>query len=92
MTSNQFFEEFRDDDRTVSAGCIIAVTPEPPIVHDGAIHCRALRAVRLSPAAEELVTPVLLSAEYLGTHCRQVTEARAREVEPVIFRFLDRLA
>jgi hypothetical protein len=92
MTSYQFFEEFRDDDRTISSGSIIAIAPEPPIVHDGAVHCRALRTVRPSPTDAELVAPILLSAEYLGTHCRQVTEERAREVEPVIFQFLDRLA
>ena len=92
MSGYQFYEEFRDDERTVSAGNIIAVTTDAPIVHEGGIHCHVLRTMRPPEGGAELVAQALLRAEYLGTHCRAVSEERAREVEPVIFAYLDRLA
>jgi hypothetical protein len=35
---------------------------------------------------------ILFNAEYLGTRCRGVTEARARKIHPKLFEFLEGLA
>lgn len=93
MQGYQFYEEFRDEaTREISADHVIAVSPSDPVVREGAVVCNAFRTMRSPESGEDVIATVLLAAEYLGTHCREVSEARARELKPELFEYLDRLA
>ena len=92
MHGYQFYEEFRDDAREVSLEHVIAVTGAEPVVREGAVVCNAFRTMKSPESGTDVIAGVLLSAEYLGTQCREISEERARTLQPELFEYLDRLA
>ena len=93
MQGYQFYEEFRDESLEVSAESVIAVTQQSePVVREGAVVCNAFRTMKSPETGTDMIAGVLLAAEYLGTHCKEVSEERAREIQPQLFEYLDRLA
>jgi hypothetical protein len=92
MQGFQFYEEFRDETLVVSADHVIAIPETEPIVREGAVVCNAFRTMKSPETGTDMIAGVLLAAEYLGTHCKEVSEERAREIQPQLFEYLDRLA
>ena len=92
MQGFQFYEEYRDDGLEVSADNVIAVPSFDPVVREGAVVCNAFRTMKSPENGSDMIASVLLAAEYLGTHCKEVSEERAREIQPELFEYLDRLA
>ena len=92
MQGFQFYEEFRDESLAVSADHVIAISETEPIVREGAVVCNAFRTMKSPETGTDMIAGVLLAAEYLGTHCREVSEERAREIQPQLFEYLDTLA
>ena len=93
MQAYQFFEEFKNPSRLHSAGNVIAIQIGCGMfVKDGEIFLRAVCAEEEWTTPNSPVVSTLFSAEYLGTHCRHVSEARARAIHPKLFEYLDNLA
>ncbi|HJU90116.1 MAG TPA: hypothetical protein VJ672_12025 [Gemmatimonadaceae bacterium] len=96
MRGYRFFEEYVDETRSQSLQSVIAVqTFEGPWVKEGGVCFPAV----CSPSAggktfekNSAVIRLMFNAEYLGTHCRRITEAQARTIHPKLFEYLDSLA
>jgi hypothetical protein len=94
MQGYRFFEEYTDDRRAQSAGNVIAIHIDgDSFVQEGGICYGALCADDEStPVRNAPILARLFNAEYLGTHCRRISEARARVIHPKLFEYLDSLA
>ena len=93
MHGYRFFEEFINKSQDQSAGNVIAIRiGSDSFVQEGGICLSALCAVRDVGEADGAVFARLFNAEYLGTHCRLVSEERARAMQPQLFEYLDTIA
>lgn len=93
MRGYRFFEEYRDEQRRDSVGSVIAIdVGNGPFVQEGGVCYRAVCANQDDPVRKGPVHMVLFNAEYLGSHCRRISEHKARELHPEIFTFLESLA
>ena len=93
MRGYRFFEEFMNEQREQSAGNVIAVPlGDGPFVGEGTVLLHAVGAADPAKKKNASVAPSIFEAEYLGTRCRHVTEAHARNVHPRLFEYLDTLA
>jgi hypothetical protein len=89
----QFFEEYADNGLQQSAGNVVAILlSDELVVKDGKVLFRALCADESSVTPNSPVAMTFFDAEYLGTHCRRIDEARARNIHPRLFEVLDTLA
>ncbi|MDQ6830998.1 MAG: hypothetical protein M3081_19215 [Gemmatimonadota bacterium] len=88
-----FFEEYEDQAFQQSAGNVIAVYfSNELVIKDGNVLFRAVCADEECQTPNGPVTPTFFEAEYLGTHCRKISEERARDIHPKLFEYLDTLA
>lgn len=93
MHGYRFFEEYRDDTMQASSGNVIAVNlGAGSFVQHGGVCYRAVVPAPERGVPNSPVTMSLFNAEYLGTRCRHVSEARARKIHPKLFEFLEGLA
>ncbi|MEJ7809384.1 MAG: hypothetical protein WKG32_03105 [Gemmatimonadaceae bacterium] len=93
MRGVRFFEEYSVWEECGSAGNVIAVhLTHDPLFEAGGLCLSAVAASAESRTPNSPVTPTYFSAEYLGKRCRGITEARAREIHPRLFEYLDRVA
>jgi hypothetical protein len=93
MNGYKFFEEYRDEAMQASSGNVIAVNlGAGSFVQHGGVCYRAVVPAPERGIPNSPVTMILFNAEYLGTRCRGVTEARARKIHPKLFEFLEGLA
>lgn len=93
MRGYRFFEEFSDDDLRRSSGNVIAVDMHgESFVQEGGVCYRALCAFPDDGEPNSPVLERLFNAEYLGVRCRRISEARARQIHPRLFHYLDTLA
>ena len=93
MQPYRFFEEYADRDLQQSAGNVVAIRLEDGLViKDGRVLVRAVCAGEHGTRPNSPVTATFFEGEYLGTHCRRITEARARTIHPKLFEYLDTLA
>ena len=94
MHGYRFFEEYRDEGRRDSLNSVVAIDVEKgPFVQEGGVCYRAVCTDReKNEPGHKAVRMVLFNAEYLGTHCRRISEQRARELHPEVFSFLESLA
>ncbi|MEP6692828.1 MAG: hypothetical protein ABJD07_16845 [Gemmatimonadaceae bacterium] len=91
--SIHFFEEYAGHDLQQSAGNVIAIYfTDELVIKDGKVLFRAVCAGDEAMRPNSPVTPTLFDAEYLGSHCRKISEARARDIHPRLFAYLDTLA
>jgi hypothetical protein len=92
MRGYRFYEEYGSE-REQSCGNVIALRlSESAFIQPGAICLQAICADGTTTAPNSPVQPRYVNVEYLGKHCRRITEARARELHPRLFEFLDGLA
>lgn len=92
MRGFRFFEEY-DQLSEVSAGNVIALRlGSHGFTEPGAICYEAVCAEEDARLPNSPVRPTFVNVEYLGRHCRRITEARARDIHPRLFEFLDTLA
>ena len=94
MRGYRFFEEYHEDTE-VSAGNVIALNVglgESAFIQPGAICFEAVCADGNARSPNSPVKPTYVNVEYLGKRCRRITEARARDIHPRLFEFLDALA
>jgi hypothetical protein len=93
MRGYRFFEEFTNKTQDQSAGNVIAIRLDSDsFVQEGGICLSALCAERDVGESNGAVFARLFNAEYLGTHCRLVSEERARAIQPKLFEYLDSIA
>jgi hypothetical protein len=94
MHGYRFFEEYRDEGRKDSLNSVVAIdVGRGPFVQEGGVCYRAVCTDReKSDVGQRGVRMVLFNAEYLGTHCKRISEQRARELHPEVFSFLESLA
>jgi hypothetical protein len=93
MHGYRFFEEFTNESQAQSAGNVIAIRiGSDSFVQEGGVCLSALCAVRDVGESNGAVFTRLFNAEYLGTHCRIVSEERARAMQPKLFEYLDTIA
>ncbi len=92
MHGYQFYE---DVERPLggSAGEIIAIRlDQEGFVQEGAVCFPALQSKPEPRSGGDRVLSTFFNVEYLGAHCRPVSEERARAVNPLLFKYLDTLA
>lgn len=96
MDGYRFFEEYLDESRRQSLNSVIAVaTFEEPLVKEGGVCFPAIcvpSVGRKNAEQTAAVQRLMFNAEYLGTHCRHISEAKARTIHPKLFEYLDNLA
>lgn len=97
MRGYRFFEEYVDETRSQSLQSVIAVqTFEGPWVKEGGVCFPAVCSPSVGAGKtgdkNSAVTSLMFNVEYLGTHCRHISEAQARTIHPKLFEYLDRLA
>jgi hypothetical protein len=93
MHGYRFFEEFTNESQAQSAGNVIAIRiGSDSFVQEGGVCLSALCAERDVGQSSGAVFTRLFNAEYLGTHCRIVSEERARAMQPKLFEYLDTIA
>ena len=94
MHGYRFFEEYRDEGRKDSLNSVVAIdVGRGPFVQEGGVCYRAVCTDReKNEVGQRGVRMVLFNAEYLGTHCRRVSEERARAIQPKLFEYLDTIA
>jgi hypothetical protein len=93
MRGYRFFEELTNTSLGQSAGNVIAIrVGGDSFVQEGGICLSALCAMREVGEPSGAVFSRLFNAEYLGTHCRRVSEERARAMQPKLFEYLDTIA
>ncbi|MGI8844204.1 MAG: hypothetical protein ACR2HZ_10925, partial [Gemmatimonadaceae bacterium] len=90
MRGYNYFEEYTSTQRAASTGNVIAV-PETlrSFVQPGGICLPVVCAGEDESSPNSPVSPTFLLAEYLGTHCKRVTEVRARSIHPRLFEYLE---
>ncbi|MFN2398566.1 MAG: hypothetical protein ABR543_07980 [Gemmatimonadaceae bacterium] len=90
----RFFEEYHDRTHAESLGNVIAVwmMAGPPFVKHGGVCFNAVCASKAPHRPNSAVDATYLEAEYLGTHCKHISEARARAIHPRLFEYLDKLS
>ncbi|MDQ3673294.1 MAG: hypothetical protein M3365_02830 [Gemmatimonadota bacterium] len=92
MRGFKFFEEYEEYERG-SAGNVIALKlSERSFIQPGAICFEAVCADEHARIPNSPVRPSYVNVEYLGKRCRRISEARARDIHPRLFEFLDALA
>lgn len=92
MRGYRFFEEFNDEGRRNSSGNVIALDMHgESFVQEGGVCYRALCAFPDPGEPNRPVFERLFNAEYLGSRCRRISEDRAREIHPRLFKVLDAL-
>lgn len=84
MKDIRFYEEFTSKRRGLSAGTVVAIGL-PNILGDGTFE--AVGAVFERPNSP--VTSISVHCSYLFFNCKRVSEQRAREVHPELFKYLD---
>ncbi|HJR40764.1 MAG TPA: hypothetical protein VJ812_01660 [Gemmatimonadaceae bacterium] len=96
MHGYRFFEEYVDESRQQSLQSVIAVqTFEGPWVKEGGVCFPAVCSPSVGSKSAERnseVTRLMFNVEYLGTHCRRISEAQARSIHPKLFEYLDTMA
>lgn len=96
MRGYRFFEEYADKTRAQSLGSVIAVQmTDGPYVKEGGVCFPAVCAAPDKSSAVERngsVMRLMFNVEYLGTHCRRISEAQARSIHPKLFEYLDTMA
>ena len=93
MRGLRFFEEYTDAARAHSAGTVIAIDMlGRSFVQEGGVCFDALSASDESGPPNGPVLQRWCNAEYLGSRCRSISEARARKIHPRLFEYLDSLA
>ncbi len=93
MRGLRFFEEYTDAARARSAGTVVAIDMTGrSFVQEGGVCYDALSAAADGPSPNGPVLQRWCNAEYLGSRCRRVSEARARAIHPRLFEYLDSLA
>jgi hypothetical protein len=96
MHGYRFFEEYVDESRRESLKSVIAVaTFEDPLVKEGGVCFPAVcvpNVGRKSSEQSAAVMRLMFNVEYLGTHCRRISEATARTIHPKLFEYLDNMA
>ena len=90
MRGYNYFEEYTSTQRAASTGNVIAV-PETlrSFVQPGGICLPVVCAGEDESSPNSPVSPTFLLAEYLGTHCKRVTETHARSGHPRLFEYLE---
>ena len=92
MHGYQFYEDV-ERLRGAGPGEIIAIRlDEQRFVQEGGVCYPALQSQPEPESGVDRVFSTFFNVEYLGTHCRPVSEERAREVNPLLFEYLDGLA
>lgn len=92
MRGYRFFEEFNDEGRQNSSGNVIALDMHgEAFVQEGGVCYRALCAFPDTGEPNRPVLERLFNAEYLGVRCRHISEDRARQIHPRLFKVLDAL-
>jgi hypothetical protein len=101
MRGFRFFEELREgrevsierDPRADLRGNVIAVNLSGgSFIQEGAVCFPAFCTTSEERALNAAVQPTYFNVEYLGKHCRRISETRARKIHPRLFEFLDQLA
>ena len=94
MRGFRFFEEYRDETRTESLGNVIAVhlAIGGSFIQPGGVCLHAICAPEGSRTPNSPVRPTYFSAEFLGKHCRRISETRARTIHPKLFEYLEKLS
>jgi hypothetical protein len=93
MQGYEFFEDDASNGGGEYGGGIIAVRlGGESMVQEGGVLYAALCALPAAGTTEERVLSTFFNAEYLGAHCRRVSEEIARQKNPLLFAYLDRLA
>ena len=93
MRGFRFFEEYAHGGGDESTGNVIAIpTAEASFVQPGGICFQVICAPPEARAPNSPVRPAYVNVEYLGKHCRRITELRARAIHPRLFEYLDHLA
>jgi hypothetical protein len=84
----QFYEQFNDDEKTESAGKVIAVLVNR-WKHGSAGQGRIFKAVLgLAKVPNAPAVQSTVAERYLDAKCRRISEARARQIHPNVFRIL----
>ena len=92
MHGYQFYEDV-ERPRGDAGGEIIAIRlNEQRFVQEGGVCYPALQSRPEPESGTDRVLSTFFNVEYLGAHCVPVTEERAREVNPILFKYLDGLA
>lgn len=92
MQQYRFFEEYTNTSLQQSAGNVIAIQLcNDVVVKSGGVLFRALCADEDVTGPNSPVISTFFEAEYLGTHCRLVSEEKARGIHPKLFEYLDKL-
>ncbi len=96
MRGYRFFEEYADQNRQQSLNSVIAIqTFDGPWVKEGGVCFPAICSPNSSTKATDrngAVTRLMFNVEYLGTHCRRISEDQARAIHPKLFEYLDNMA
>jgi hypothetical protein len=86
----QFFEEYTGPSLEKSARNVIAIDlTGGTFVKEGGVCLSAVCSEEEEDSSS--VAAMYFNAEYLGTHCRQISEDRARTLHPRLFEYLDAL-
>lgn len=92
MHGYQFYEDVERPHGS-AAGEIIAVRlNEQRFVQEGGVCYPALQSKPEPESGTDRVLSTFFNVEYLGAHCVPVSEERAREINPILFKYLDGLA
>ena len=84
MKGYRFYEEFKDARKGESAGNVLAVD----VRHDrGRMALAGFAAISDDP--DSPVAYVGIGFDWLNQRCKRVTETRARQIHPALFRRLD---
>ncbi len=87
----QFFEEYTGPSMQKSARNVIAIDMSgAAFVKEGGV-CLSAVCSETEEEGVDAVATTYFNAEYLGTHCRRITEDRARTLHPRLFEYLDAL-
>ena len=90
MRGYNYFEEYTTTEREASTGNVIAV-PDllRSFVQPGGICLPVVCAGEEERSPNSPVVQSVLLAEYLGTHCKKISEAQARTIHPRLIEYLD---
>ncbi len=88
MKGWRFYEEFNDKGKSLSLGTVIAVDLETAREQLQLTDCYGCIA-GLTRNANSQVCGSQCSPEYLTEQCKRISEARARQIHPELFKRLD---
>ena len=93
MRGFRFFEECEGAAGDESIGNVIAIaTAQASFVQPGGICFQVICAPPQARSPNSPVRPAYVNVEYLGKHCRRISEVRARAIHTRLFEYLDQLA